>query len=182
MIRFENALKRSSQDVLKTSWRRFCKTSWRRFEDVLARRVEDVLKMSWRRLDDWSRRPEDVSKTSSEDVWVRQIYSSWSSCLEDVFWRRKTSSEDERRLHQDERFPGTIVPLWWHRWTIQSTFNFYPSFQFPWALSHCKHKPLINVGILLISLQMLVMLFFQKHYTWYTCSLNNQTIWLKASI
>ena len=110
MIRFENALKRSSQDVLKTSWRRFCKTSWRRFEDVLARRVEDVLKMSWRRLDDWSRRPEDVSKTSSEDVWVRRIYSSWSSCLEDVFWRRKTSSS--RRT-----FP------WYNRSSLMTSVN-----------------------------------------------------------
>ena len=45
MIRLENVLKTSLQDVLKMSsksledvlkisWRRFCKTSWRRFEDV----------------------------------------------------------------------------------------------------------------------------------------------------
>ena len=82
------------EDILKMSWRRFCKASWRCFEDVLASSLEDVLKMSWRHL-------EDVLKTSStciEDIWLRQIYSSWSRRLEDVFWsrRRKTSS---RRLH-----------------------------------------------------------------------------------
>ena len=53
-------------------WRRFCKTSWRR----MAKTKILVL-----------------IKTSSEDVWVRRLYSSWSS--EDVL---KTSSEDERRL------------------------------------------------------------------------------------
>ena len=113
MIRLENVLKISFQDVLKMSskrledvlkmsWRRFCKTSWRR--------LEDVLKTSWRRLEDvwprriywsWPRRLEDVLKTygqdeyigldqdvlktSSEDVWLRRICSSWSRRLEDVF-------------------------------------------------------------------------------------------------
>ena len=113
MIRLQNILKASLQDVLKMSWRRFC----RRLEDVLARGVEDVLKTSWRCL---------------EDVWPRRIYWSWSRCLEDVFWRRMTkanifvliktsrrrpqeSSEDEderhlqdvfRRLHQGECLLG----------------------------------------------------------------------------
>ena len=109
MIRLENVLKISLQDVLKMSWRRLqnvLKTSWRCLEDVFARRLEDVLKTSWRRL-------EDVLKTSwrrLEDIWPRRIYWSWSRRLEDVFWRRmskvnifvliKTSSEDkdERRL------------------------------------------------------------------------------------
>ena len=42
-----------------------------------------------------------LTKTSSEDVRLRQTYSSWSRRLQDV---RKTSSEDEdeRRLDQDE--------------------------------------------------------------------------------
>ena len=51
---------------------------------------EDVIKT-------FSKHLEDVLKTTSEDVWVRRIYSYWSRHLEDVF---KTSSEDEdqRRL------------------------------------------------------------------------------------
>ena len=73
MIRLQNILKASLQDVLKMFWRRFC----RRLEDVLARRVEVVLKTSWRRL---------------EDVWPRRIYRSWSRLLEDVFWRRMTTA------------------------------------------------------------------------------------------
>ena len=83
MIRFENVLKRSLQDVLKTSWR--C------LEDVFARRLEDVLKTYDQ--DDYL----VFIKTSSEDVWVRRIFSSWSRHLGDVL---KTSSkdEDERRL------------------------------------------------------------------------------------
>ena len=77
-------------DVLKTSWQEVLKMTW-----------QDVLKTSWRRLEDewlrwihwsWSRRLEDILKTSSEGEWLRRIYSSWSRRLEDVF---KTSSEDE---------------------------------------------------------------------------------------
>ena len=106
MIRLENILKISLQEVLKTSWR--C------LEDAFARRLEDVLKMSWRRLGktswrcledvfktSWRRIAETnilvLTKTSSEDVRLRRIYSSWSKRLEDVL---KTFSEyeDERRL------------------------------------------------------------------------------------
>ena len=91
-------------------WRRFCKASWRRFENVLARHLEDVLKTFlldvfktssrcienllktfWRRHEhvwarriylSWSRRHEDVLKTSSEDVWVSWMYSSGSRRLQ----------------------------------------------------------------------------------------------------
>ena len=86
MIRLENVLKISLQDVLKMSWRRFSrcledvlktswnvlKTSWRCLEDVFARRLENVLTTSWRRIAKtnilfWPRRLEHVFKTSSED-------------------------------------------------------------------------------------------------------------------
>ena len=101
MVRLENALMISLQDLLKMSWRHFkdvFKTSWRC--------LEDALKRFWRHLKDiwprqiywsWPRLLEDVLKTSSEDVRLRRTYSSWSRRLEDVF---KTSSEgeDERRL------------------------------------------------------------------------------------
>ena len=118
MIRLENILKRSLQDVLKTSWRRLqnvLNKSWRC--------LKDVLKTSWRRLEDvWPRRlfglHQDVLKTSSEDVWVKRIFSSWSRRLEDVFWRRrrKTSS---RRLHQDECLVGWDGRYWWcETWSV----------------------------------------------------------------
>ena len=104
MIRLENVLKISLQDVLKMSWRHLedvFKTSWRC--------LEDVLKTSWKRLEDVLKTYDqdeyiglvqdvlDVLKKSSEDVWVRWIYLSWSRRLEDVL---KTYSEvkDERRL------------------------------------------------------------------------------------
>ena len=87
MVRLENVLKISLQDILKMSWRHLedvFKTSWRRLEDIWPRRIY------W----SWPRRLEDV-------FWrlrLRQTYSSWSRRLlktktKDVF---KTSSS--RRL------------------------------------------------------------------------------------
>ena len=75
MIRFEN--------ILKT----ICKTSWRCLEDAFARRLEDILKLD-----------QDVLKTSSEDVWLRQIYLSWLRRLEDAFWRQKRKMSSSRRM------------------------------------------------------------------------------------
>ena len=103
---------------MKTSWRCLedvLKTSWSFLEDILGRRLEDVLKTSWRCLKDVLKTPWRcmaktkllvMTKTFSEDVWLRRIYSSLSRRHEDVFWRRrrKTSS---RRLHQDEYLLGT---------------------------------------------------------------------------
>ena len=68
---------------------------WKRFEDIFARRLEDALKIYGQ--GEYISLDQDVLKTSSEDVRLRRIYSSWSRRLEDVF---KTSSEDEdeRRL------------------------------------------------------------------------------------
>ena len=79
----------------KDPWRRFenvLKTSWRCLEDTFARRLKDKLKTSWRRMTKTSILV--LIKTSSEDVGVRRIYSSWWRRLEDVFWTRtrKTSS------------------------------------------------------------------------------------------
>ena len=87
MIRLENVLKSSLQDVLRTSCRRL--------EDVFKMFLQDVLKMYDQ--DDYVGLDQDVFKTSSEDVWVRRIFLSWSKHLGDVL---KTSSkdEDERRL------------------------------------------------------------------------------------
>ena len=95
MVRLENVLKISLQDVLKTSWRRFedvLKMSWRPFCKTSWRRLENVLKTSWRRIAKTNILV--LTKTSSEDVRLRRTYSSWSRRLEDVFWRRrrKTSS------------------------------------------------------------------------------------------
>ena len=93
MVRLENALMISLQDVLKMSWRHLkdvFKTSWRCLEDALKRswrRFEEILKTFWRRLEDvlktsWKCR-EDVLKTYGQDEYIR---------LEDVYWRRKTKA------------------------------------------------------------------------------------------
>ena len=84
MMRLQNVLKVSWQGVLKMSWRRledFLKMSWRSFGKA-------SLKTSPKRLEDVLKMPsfQDVLKTSSEDEWLRQIYSSWWRRLEDVFW------------------------------------------------------------------------------------------------
>ena len=97
MIRLENVLKTSLQDVLKMYWRRFCIRSLRHFENMTS--WQDVLKMSWRRFSKTSWRSfenllkaswQGIFKTSwkrLEDVWPKQIYCSWPRRLEDVFWR-----------------------------------------------------------------------------------------------
>ena len=87
MIRHKNVLKTSLQDILKMYWRRLedvLKTSWRCLEEVW-RCLEEVCpkRIYWF----WSRHLEDALKTSSEDIWLRRIYSSWLRRLEDVFLR-----------------------------------------------------------------------------------------------
>ena len=97
------------EDVLKMSWRRFPKTSWRSLKNVPKTLLQDVLKTSWKRLEDvwprrihwsWPRRLENVSKTSSENVWLR-----WIS-LENVL---KTSSGDENERRLQDVFIKTDV-------------------------------------------------------------------------
>ena len=133
MIRLENVLKASLQDVLKMS-SNVLKTSWRRLEDVLKthwrgpgkiswRCLKNILKISWTCLGDaFARRLENVSKTSSrrivktnilvlsktspEDVWLRRICSFWPICLEDI---SKTSSEDEDERRLQDVFIETNV-------------------------------------------------------------------------
>ena len=125
MIRLQNVLKISFEDVLKMSskrledvlnlkmsWRRFCKTSWRRIENVLARRLEDVLKTSSKRL-------EDPLKTYGQDeyigldhdvFWRRMakanmfvlIKTSWRR-LEDALWRRRWKTSSSRRIFAGDR-------------------------------------------------------------------------------
>ena len=96
--RHEGIFARRLEDVLKMSWWRFCKTSWKRFEDVLKRYGQD----EYIGLD------QDVLKTSSEDEWLRRIYSSWWTRLKDVF---KTSSEDEDERRLQDVFIKTNVSL-----------------------------------------------------------------------
>ena len=120
MIRLENVLKISLQDVLKTSskrladalkmsWRRFSrrlqnvlKMSWKRFEDILKMSWRCFCKTSWRRLGKTSwRHLENVLKTSSEDV--RHIR------LDQDVLKTSSEDEDERRLHQDECLLGCFL-------------------------------------------------------------------------
>ena len=106
MVRLENVLKISLQNVLKMSWRRLqnvLKTFWRRFEEVLKmswKRLEDVLKTSWRRLKD-----RHMARTN-----ILVLTKTSSRRLQDFFRRRKAKAnifvliktscedEDERRL------------------------------------------------------------------------------------
>ena len=110
--------RRRFEDVLKTSWKRFCTASWRH-------PLEDVFKASWKVLNkSWSYMTKTnilVLKTSSEDVWLRRMYSSWIR-LEDVWPRRisrswsrllKTKTKDvfkmsSRRPHQYECLLGEM--------------------------------------------------------------------------
>ena len=77
MVRLENVLKISLQDVLKTLWRR----------------LEDVLKTSWRRLEDiWPTRIYWSSTRRLQDVfWRRKAKAN-------IFVLIKAPSEDEIRL------------------------------------------------------------------------------------
>ena len=112
---------RRLENVFKTPWRRLVdvlKTSWKCLEDTLKtswRRLKDVLKTSWRRLEDvWQDEyvdlDEDVLKTCSKDIWVRQIYSSWSRRLEDVL---KPSSEEANIF--------VLIKTYWRR--LQDVFS-----------------------------------------------------------
>ena len=147
MVRLENTLKISLQDVLKTSWsllEEVLKKFWRRLEDVFKtswRCLEDVLKTSWRHMAKTNILV--LTKTSSEDARLRRTYSSWRR-LEDVFWRRrwKTSS---RRLHQDEcllglrgyniQFTSKEFPrIWSHHTASWKDIGIQYVFIFPWFL------------------------------------------------
>ena len=88
MIRLENTLKISLQEVLKTSWR--CLKTL--LQDVLKTSWQEVLKISWRRLEDVLKMSEDVYARRLEDVWSRRIYWSWPRSLEDFFRRRMTKA------------------------------------------------------------------------------------------
>ena len=114
MIRLENFLKISLQDVLKTSskplegvFQDVLKAFWRRLGKMSWRRPDDVLKTPWRRLEDvWPRRIYWSWPRRLEDVRLRRTYSSWSRRLEGVF---KASSEDEdkRRLQDVFKTPSS---------------------------------------------------------------------------
>ena len=79
---------RSLEDVMKTPsvffWQDVFKRSWRRYENAFS--------ISWKRMT--KKNILVLIKTSSEDVWVTWIYSSWSRRLEEVLWiwRRKKFS------------------------------------------------------------------------------------------
>ena len=101
MIRLENGLKISLQDLLKMSWRRLqnvLKMSWRcfckaSFEDFLKTSWQDVLKTSWSHLENFLKTPwRRMAKTNIlvmtktswrrlEDVRLRRTHSSWSRRL-----------------------------------------------------------------------------------------------------
>ena len=89
MIRLENVLKTSLQDLLKLSWRRLqnvLKTSWKCFEDVLKTFFQDVFKTFWfwRRIENvLAKRLEDFLKTFLQDVLLK----TFSRRLGMMSWR-----------------------------------------------------------------------------------------------
>ena len=119
MIRFENVLKRSLQDVLKTSWRRLqnvLNKSWRCLEDVLKMSWRRFCKTSWRRLEDvwprriywsWPRRLEDVLKTYGQDEYI--------GLDQDVFWRRKAKANIFILIKKSWRRLEDVLKSSWRR-------------------------------------------------------------------
>ena len=114
MIRLENALKISLQDVLKMSWSRlgdvlkiscwhFCKTSWRRLEDVLARRLWNILKTYWRRM----------AKTH-----IFALTKTSVRRLENIFWRRKTSWRRLLKTNTKDVFKSSLS-----RWILAGLYH-----------------------------------------------------------
>ena len=98
--------------ILNMSWRRLDNT-WKMCEDGFTRLLEDILKTSWRNLEDvwptqlywyWSRCLEDIFKTSSKDVQIGRIYSSWR-LFEEIF---KTSWR-----YLEEVWPRRLYLSWW---------------------------------------------------------------------
>ena len=103
----EDVLKTSWRHLSKTSWRHLedvLKMSWKPLEDVLKTFLQDVLKTSWRRIAKTNIMV--LTKSSSEDVSLRRTYSSWSRRIEDVF---KTSSEDEDERRLQDVFIKTNI-------------------------------------------------------------------------
>ena len=97
MIRLENVLKTSLQDVLKISWIRLegvFKTSWRHLEDVLKTFLQDVLKTFWRRFEEvFPRLLEDVLKMywkRLKNILKTHGQGKYTGLDQDVFWRRMT--------------------------------------------------------------------------------------------
>ena len=129
MIRLENVLKRCLQHVLKTSsrrlqnvmnksWRRLedvLKMSWIRLEDVLKTLLQDVLKMCDQ--DNYVGLDQDVLKTSSENVWVRRIYSFDQDVLK-TSWRLllKTKTKDVFKTSSSRRMFAGFWRLEWMKY------------------------------------------------------------------
>ena len=113
MIRLENVLKTSLQDVLKISWIRLegvFKTSWRHLEDVLKTFLQDVLKTFWRRF-------EDTLKT----FW-RRLQEVLERLLEDVlkmYWKRL---KNILKTHGQGKYTGLDQDVFWRRMTKENIF------------------------------------------------------------
>ena len=118
MIPLENVLNKSLQDVLKISWsvlktlQNFWQISSTCLEDAFPWCLEDVLKTSWRCINKTSWRIMTktnkmvLTRPSSEDVWLKRIYSS---CSLRRLLKRKTKDVLKTswgRLYQDKCLQG----------------------------------------------------------------------------
>ena len=135
MIRLEKALKTFLQDVSNMYWRRFedvFKTFWRHLEGV----------WPWRKYWSWPRRLKNVLKMSSENVWIRRIYSTWSKSFEDVFWRRRRKTKDERQksfVFIKTNFCYDVATL--HTRGLQ--FNHLCCYWNLWSIANLEHETVL---------------------------------------
>ena len=91
----------------------------------------------------FSQFPKNVSSSFfSEDWWFLLYFLKCSSIfgVQSIYGGFTNKKMPLNLL----KWSTSIAHLWWSWWTMQSTFNFYPSFQLTRALRHCKFKPLIK--------------------------------------
>ena len=184
MIRLENVLKKSLQDVLMLSWRRLqnaFKTSLRCTEYVFARVFEDVLKTSRTNIQvlikTFRRRMSKVNifvlvKTSwrhLEDVsWRRRRKTSWR-CLQDVFIKKNVNlvnwSSKEKRRHflyhlfcPKGIFSHLCLPQCIVCWVHFQNINFYSN-----ILKNITWYTFLLVSKIVESLQCILNHTFLKH-------------------
>ena len=120
----------------------------RRLEGIFARHLEDVLKTSWKRvqevlktygLDEYIGLDWNVLKTSSEDEWLRRIYSTWLRRLLRTKTRDIFKTPSSRRMFSGillHQIKLPIKPLDSSR-LIQRPYSFVMSY---WCWSNVKFR------------------------------------------
>ena len=151
IICFENVLKRSLKDVLKTSWKRFqnvLMTSWRCFEDVLKTFLKDVLNTSWRHFEDvLARLLKDFLKTTLKrlkDVLTTYNQHDYIGLDQDIL---KTSWRRMSYLGQSTPFYAILLYSLFYVCISLPSLSLFPLFRFlsvkctiQWKISTWEYK------------------------------------------